>query len=85
VDGLGAVKGGAHHLLERVPRALDLECAGFESCHRQQVRDQPVQPSGLVGDAPQHLALRHGIQAVLVLEQCRGGAGDDRERRPQVV
>ena len=74
----------------RPPRAgchslCELEGAGLEPRHVEQVVDQPVQALGLVADRLQQVRARPLIQARSGLEERRRGAGDGGERRAKVV
>ncbi len=78
----GIVDRGVEQLVDRHDRAPRLQHAGLDAREVEHVGDQPHEPIGLVLDsADQRLALVLGH----VLAQGRGGRGDRRERRAQIV
>ena len=76
---------GRQDLLEADGRGADLEGAGLQPAHVEQVPDERVQPVRLLVDRPQELVLRLGCPVDVVLEQARDRGLDRGDRRPQVV
>jgi hypothetical protein len=75
----------AHDLLQRLPLAPGHERARLEARHVEQVAHEAGEAVGLVVDAAQHRAPRLGVEGIALGQQRAAGAGDDRERRAQVV
>ena len=84
-SGAEARERGGDDLVDADRRQADVERAGLEPAHVEQVADERVEPVGLLVDRGEELASCLGRPVDVVLEQARHRRLDRRERRAQVV
>ena len=75
----------ADDLLERMPFLAELERAGLEARHLQEILDEAIQPVGLLAHRLEQLLARSRVDLRSILQHGRGGARDRRQGRPQIV
>src|SRR3989442_10687012 len=73
------------HLLERMPFLAELERAGLEPCHLEQVLDEAVQPFRLLAYRFQEFLLRSIVESGSFVQDRADRPGDRRERCSEVV